>query len=77
MMKPLSLKITAFGPYAKETTLNFKEDLADQEIFVVTGQQGLGKQRFLMRFVMHYMGKQVVEAEQEKSYVVILRLKVI
>lgn len=43
MMKPLSLKITAFGPYAKETTLNFKEDLADQEIFVVTGPTGAGK----------------------------------
>lgn len=42
-MKPLLLKITAFGPYAKQTTLNFKEDLANQEIFVVTGPTGAGK----------------------------------
>ena len=42
-MKPLSLKMTAFGPYAKETTLNFKEDLAHQDIFVVTGPTGAGK----------------------------------
>ena len=41
-MKPLSLKMTAFGPYAKETTLNFKEDLAHQDIFVVTGPTGAG-----------------------------------
>lgn len=42
-MKPLLLKITAFGPYAKQTTLNFKEDLVNQEIFVVTGPTGAGK----------------------------------
>lgn len=42
-MKPLSLTITAFGPYAKQTTLNFKEDLANQDIFVVTGPTGAGK----------------------------------
>lgn len=42
-MKPLSLKITAFGPYAKQTTLNFKEDLDGQDIFVVTGPTGAGK----------------------------------
>ena len=42
-MKPLALKLTAFGPYAKQTTLNFKEDLVNQEIFVVTGPTGAGK----------------------------------
>lgn len=42
-MKPLLLKITAFGPYAKQTILNFKEDLVNQEIFVVTGPTGAGK----------------------------------
>ena len=42
-MKPLLLKMTAFGPYAKETTLNFKEDLSHQDIFVVTGPTGAGK----------------------------------
>ncbi|MDE5976919.1 MAG: AAA family ATPase, partial [Turicibacter sp.] len=42
-MKPLLLKMTAFGPYAKQTTLNFKDDLAYQDIFVVTGPTGAGK----------------------------------
>ncbi|WP_052356702.1 AAA family ATPase [[Clostridium] dakarense] len=42
-MKPVSLKITAFGPYAKTTTLNFREDLKNQNIFVITGPTGSGK----------------------------------
>lgn len=42
-MKPISLKITAFGPYAKQTELNFKEDLKNQDIFVITGPTGSGK----------------------------------
>ncbi|MTL92205.1 AAA family ATPase, partial [Turicibacter sanguinis] len=42
-MKPISLKITAFGPYAKQTELNFKEDLKNQDIFVITGPTGAGK----------------------------------
>ncbi len=42
-MKPLLLKMSAFGPYAKPLTLNFKEDLDQQDIFVVTGPTGAGK----------------------------------
>lgn len=42
-MKPISLKISAFGPYAKPTILNFKEDLKNQDIFVITGPTGAGK----------------------------------
>lgn len=42
-MKPISLKITAFGPYAKPTFLNFKNDLKNQNIFVITGPTGSGK----------------------------------
>ena len=42
-MKPLVLKMSAFGPYAKPTTLNFKDDLDQQDIFVVTGPTGAGK----------------------------------
>lgn len=42
-MKPISLKISAFGPYAKTTVLNFKEDLKNQDIFVITGPTGAGK----------------------------------
>lgn len=42
-MKPVSLKITAFGPYAKTTFLDFKNDLKNQNIFVITGPTGSGK----------------------------------
>ena len=42
-MKPISLKITAFGPYAKPTFLDFKNDLKNQNIFVITGPTGSGK----------------------------------
>lgn len=42
-MKPISLKITAFGPYAKTTFLDFKNDLKNQNIFVITGPTGSGK----------------------------------
>lgn len=72
-MKPLSLKITAFGPYAKQTTLNFKEDLDGQDIFVVTGQPGAGKTTILMPFVMRFMVKRVEVVVQEKSSAVILQ----
>ncbi len=42
-MKPISLKITSFGPYAKPTFLDFKNDLKNQNIFVITGPTGSGK----------------------------------
>ena len=42
-MKPIFLKIIAFGPYAKEVELNFQDSLHYQDIFVVTGPTGAGK----------------------------------
>ena len=42
-MRPIALKMTAFGPYAKEVELNFKEELSNQDIFVITGPTGAGK----------------------------------
>ena len=41
-MKPIDLKMIAFGPYPKEVELNFEKDLK-QDIFVVTGPTGAGK----------------------------------
>ena len=41
-MKPIYLKMTAFGPYANCVELDFKNDLKD-DIFVITGQTGAGK----------------------------------
>ena len=42
-MKPISLKISAFGPYAKQVALDFEKELHDQDIFVITGPTGAGK----------------------------------
>jgi len=42
-VKPILLKIVAFGPYAKEVELNFQKALHYQDIFVVTGPTGAGK----------------------------------
>lgn len=41
-MKPLKLTMTAFGPYAKTTVLDFEHSLKDN-IFVISGPTGAGK----------------------------------
>lgn len=41
-MRPLRLKMTAFGPYAQEVILDFAE-LAENQMFVITGPTGAGK----------------------------------
>ena len=42
-MRPLSLKMTAFGPYANTLTLDFEQELMNHQIFVITGVTGAGK----------------------------------
>lgn len=41
-MRPLKLKMTAFGPYKDEETIDFTE-LKENRLFVVSGQTGAGK----------------------------------
>ncbi len=41
-MRPITLTISAFGPYADKTVLNFDE-LGMQRLFVITGPTGSGK----------------------------------
>ncbi len=41
-MRPLKLKISAFGPYAGVTSLNLKE-LGENGIYLITGDTGAGK----------------------------------
>ena len=41
-MKPIKLVMSAFGPYLKETTINFS-DLGDSGIYLITGDTGAGK----------------------------------
>ena len=45
-MRPLRLKMTAFGPYPKEVILDFAI-LANQSMFLITGPTGSGKSRLL------------------------------
>lgn len=41
-MRPLKLTMTAFGPYVKETVLDF-EKLGDNGLYLITGNTGSGK----------------------------------
>ena len=41
-MKPLNLKLSAFGPYKNEIDINFKK-LGNSGIFLITGDTGAGK----------------------------------
>ena len=46
-MRPISLTISAFGPYAKCQKLNFEEGLADDNLFLIHGMTGAGKTSIL------------------------------
>ena len=40
-MKPLKLKMQAFGSYGKETLIDFEK--VNQNLFLITGDTGAGK----------------------------------
>ena len=45
-MIPISLTMTAFGPYLRETTVDFTR-LGDRSLFLITGSTGGGKTSIL------------------------------
>ncbi len=46
-MRPIKLKMTAFGAYIKTTTLDFEKDLHGERIFLINGATGAGKTTIL------------------------------
>lgn len=55
-MKPITLTISAFGPYAEKTVLNFDE-LGSQRLFVITGPTGAGKTTIFEAILYALYGK--------------------
>ena len=56
-MKPLRLKMQAFGSYGKETTIDFEK--VNQNLFLITGDTGAGKTTIFDAIVLLYMAKQL------------------
>lgn len=72
-MKPEKLVISAFGPYADRTEIDFTK-LGGQGIYLITGDTGAGKTTILMRSPLPCTGRQVVRSEiQPCSAVSMLR----
>lgn len=43
-MRPLKLVMSAFGPYAGQTVIDFSQ-LGEQGLYLITGDTGAGKNR--------------------------------
>ena len=62
-MKPLRLKMQAFGSYGKETTIDFEK--VNQNLFLITGDTGAGKTTIFDAIVLLYMAKQLFFKQKE------------
>ena len=61
-MIPIKLKICGFGPYKDETVLEL-DKLGRSGLFLITGDTGSGKQRFLMPLPLPFMALPAVKTE--------------
>ena len=72
-MKPEKLVISAFGPYADRTEIDFTK-LGGQGIYLITGDTGAGKTTIFDAITLPCTGRQVVRSEiQPCSAVSMLR----
>ena len=54
-MKPITLTMTAFGPYKDKEIVDFR-DLKDHRLFVISGKTGAGKKRLHLPGVVRARG---------------------
>ena len=66
-MKPLILRMTAFGPYAKEEVIDFNE-LGDNQLFLIHGQTGGGKTTILDAICFALYGDSSGDERKSESF---------
>ena len=71
-MKPIKLKMSAFGPYADVETVDFSA-FDGKGLFLITGTTGAGRQQFSTQSALHFSAKQAVLHETAKCSAVICK----
>ena len=69
-MRPLKLTMTAFGPYAEKTVVDFQK--LNQGVYLITGDTGAGKTTILMLSFLHYMEKEAAVEETVICFIAIM-----
>ena len=65
-MRPLKLKMQAFGSYGRETVIDFTKP--EQNLFLITGDTGAGKTTIFDAIVLLCMEKQVPHPIKKKAW---------